>query len=170
MRFFILIFLGLFSFSGGALADCTAPAGIAGDQIFNAPYKTMQFCDGTLWYSMKGSSGGGGASPKGAIMAFNLVSCPSGWSEYTLARGRFLRGIDSTGINDPEGVRALGSTQDDIFESHSHVYGALHNAYPNMNWLGAGPAVGNWGPHTSAATGGAETRPKNVALLFCEKD
>ncbi len=54
MRFFLLVFVGLFLFSGSAQADCTAPAGIAGDQIFNSTHKTMQFCDGTNWYSMKG--------------------------------------------------------------------------------------------------------------------
>ncbi len=54
MRYFLLIILGLFSFSGLTLADCTTPAGIEGDQIFNSTYKVMQFCDGTNWYSMRG--------------------------------------------------------------------------------------------------------------------
>ena len=52
-------------------------------------------------------------------MAFNLTTCPSGWTEYTLARGRFLRGIDSTGTNDI--VRASGDIQDDAFEGHTHT-------------------------------------------------
>ncbi len=52
---FILFFTILsFSLSQPVQADCAAPAGIAGDQIFNSTHKTMQFCDGTNWYSMKG--------------------------------------------------------------------------------------------------------------------
>ncbi len=40
-----------------------------------------------------GWSGGGGSVPTGAVMAFDLTSCPSGWSEYTALRGRFVRGV-----------------------------------------------------------------------------
>ena len=53
-------------------------------------------------------------------MAFNPASCPSGWSEYVAARGRFLRGIDSTGANDS--VRAAGNIQNDALGSHSHSF------------------------------------------------
>lgn len=35
------------------------------------------------------------AVPSGAIMAFSLATCPTGWTEYTAARGRFLRGLDN---------------------------------------------------------------------------
>ncbi len=59
MRLFLLFFIGLLLFSGTVQADCSAPAGVAGDQIFNSTHKTMQFCDGTNWYSMKGGSEGG---------------------------------------------------------------------------------------------------------------
>lgn len=51
-------------------------------------------------------------------MAFNLTTCPTGWTEYTPARGRFLRGIDSTGTNDV--VRVVGDIQADDFKSHTH--------------------------------------------------
>jgi len=53
----------------------------------------------------------GGGIPNGTIAAFATASCPSGWAEYTPARGRFLRGIDPTGTLDPDGVRTAGSTQ-----------------------------------------------------------
>lgn len=70
-----------------------------------------------------GLTGVGGGVPAGAIMAFNLTSCPSGWSDYTPAYGRFLRGIDQTGVTtvDPSGKRAPGNIQADAFASHSHT-------------------------------------------------
>lgn len=40
-----------------AWADCTNPPGKEGDQVYNGTYKTMQFCDGTVWWNMKGGSG-----------------------------------------------------------------------------------------------------------------
>jgi hypothetical protein len=95
--------------------------------------------------------------------------CPDGWSEFTAARGRFLRGIDSTGTVDPDGVRAAGSVQADDFKSHSHnVYYSATGGLGNV-WaaLGSG-STGNTGLTTP--TGGDETRPKNVAVLYCQKD
>jgi microcystin-dependent protein len=82
-------------------------------------------------------------------------------------RGEFLRGWD-----DARGVdtgRAFGSAQADEFKSHTHsindnegpsqsngalIYGALSPQPPNAN---------------TNATGGAETRPRNIALLACIK-
>jgi len=64
--------------------------------------------------------------PTGAIMAFNLTTCPTGWTEYTQARGRFLRGLDSGAGNDPDcatrtGGCTVGSTQGDELKSHTHT-------------------------------------------------
>jgi hypothetical protein len=44
---------------------------------------------------------GSGSSPSGAIIAFNLASCPTGWSAADGGggrpdlRGEFVRGLDS---------------------------------------------------------------------------
>lgn len=120
----------------------------------------------------------GGAAPSsnygritGEIQAFDLATCPDGWSEYTAARGRFLRGIDPTGTNDPDGVRVAGSTQADEFKSHTHAVrtyqGSAGSGVANVGTDVGGP----WDlPNSATATGGAETRPKNVAVLFCRKD
>jgi phage-related tail fiber protein len=85
-------------------------------------------------------------------------------------RGEFLRGWD-----DGRGVdsgRAIGSAQNDEFKSHTHATSP------------AGTLLGNNGSGTRltsgtgtlvnyetglATTGGAETRPRNVALLACIK-
>ena len=120
----------------------------------------------------------GGNLPTGAIMAFDLATCPTGWSEYTPAYGRFLRGIDKSGTGiDPAGTRTAGNVQADELRSHSHpftdgaewrVTSGIGGAYGLMN-------QGNFsGPSNRAgvvgATGGAETRPKNVAVLYCRRN
>jgi hypothetical protein len=48
-----------------ALADCIGPAAVEGKIIYNAGHKTMQFCDGTDWWAMKG-------------VAVDLPSCAEG--------------------------------------------------------------------------------------------
>ncbi|MCC0049811.1 MAG: hypothetical protein H6882_11790 [Rhodobiaceae bacterium] len=52
----LLILITICLVTANAHAACTGPAGNEGDQIYNQTHKTMQFCDGTLWYSMKGGA------------------------------------------------------------------------------------------------------------------
>lgn len=123
--------------------------------------------------------------PSGAVMAFDLASCPTGWSEYTAARGRFPRGIDPTGTNDPDGVRTAGSVQTDAFQGHNHM-----SQWSNTVQVSGGAGVlmdqkANdssmvsetnrvLGPISDGTNGtprtGTETRPKNFAVLYCRKD
>lgn len=174
MNRYIVVLLLVFSWPMAAQAQCTNPSGEMGVIIFNKAYKVMQYCNGDAWVGLRGSSGGetenGGGVPPGAVMAFNLTGCPDGWGEYTPARGRFIRGIDNGAGNDPAGTRAPGNVQADELKSHSHsVYrnisgGTLHDVFHFYDeYRGNGSGVG------TSATGGAETRPKNVALLYCEK-
>lgn len=112
---------------------------------------------------------------QGGVLAFNLAACPAGWVPYAPAFGRFIRGIDlGASKSDPDGARAPGSAQADAFASHTHpltlVGRSGNNAFVNRppgwgydNWEGAATTA------TTTATGGSETRPKNVALLYCER-
>ncbi|MFZ6759546.1 hypothetical protein ACO0K9_20255 [Undibacterium sp. Ji50W] len=112
---------------------------------------------------------------KGSVVAFSLASCPAGWDEYTLAYGQFIRGIDRSGSGiDPEVNRLPGTLQLDDFKSHAHsrpddVYDAGVITKGSVNGGNAYAytyAAANGTPNTGP-TGGSETRPKNVALLYC---
>lgn len=76
----------------------------------------LEVCDGVNWLPA-----GGSVIPSGTIAAFAANECPDGWSEYTPARGHFLRGRDPTGANDPDGARNAGSLQGDANKSHGHA-------------------------------------------------
>lgn len=125
--------------------------------------------------------------PTGAIMAFDLASCPTGWTEYTAARGRFLRGIDNGAGNDPDGTRASGATQADAFQGHTFSVSAFEWTIPTVGTGGSVAYTRNsnandgsqplpfiTGPNTDGTNGtprtAAETRPKNVAVLYCRKN
>lgn len=45
--------------------------------------------------------------PSGAVMSFNLATCPTGWSEYTQAAGRTVIGAGS-GANTTSNVGDIG--------------------------------------------------------------
>ena len=159
-------------------------SGLAGAMRYTSG--TMQVCNGTSWGNI------GIGVPAGTISAFAAASCPSGWVEYGPARGRFLRGIDNGAGNDPAGTRAPGNTQADELRSHAHTAttdtAGAHShgiAHGNYGTTGSGTggmmmssAIGEVGAYTASAgahshavtvnnTGGAETRPKNVAVIFC---
>ena len=169
----------------------TCNNGSMGALRYNSTSASLELCNGTSWQSV--GSGGGVGMPTGTIAAFASSTCPTGWNEYTAARGRFLRGIDNGAGNDPSGTRAPGSIQDDANRSHAHT-GTANSAGAHTHDVQVGfgtqsitriSTAGNFstvttmagaalsaGAHTHTLTidanGAAEARPKNVAVIFCE--
>ena len=82
-------------------------------------------------------------------------------------RGEFVRGYSSGRLGVDSG-RAFGSNQAQSIESHAHT-GASGNANTSGGLAGGGNRTGDTGIYTTQATGSAETRPRNVALLYCIK-
>ena len=81
-------------------------------------------------------------------------------------RGEFVRGWD-----DGRGVdsgRAFGSGQSDEIKSHSHAVNA-NNAGGRFTSTGDSGVYASGYSAVTASTGGAETRPRNIALLACIK-
>jgi hypothetical protein len=110
--------------------------------------------------------------PTGAVVAFDLKKCSSGWSEYDRAYGRFVRGIDRRRpYTDPDGERNPGDWQDEAFKAHHHtVANTAGGEWPHGD-DGGGSHLGALQPSRNTSTvGGKETRPKNVALLYCRRN
>ena len=137
------------------------------------------------------------AAPVGGVLAFAGTSVPNGWLEcnggqvsrttysalfsvlgtlYGIGdgsttfnlpelRGEFIRGYDNARGVDVS--RSLGSWQDDSFESHTHSAATMSGALGNLG-LGGGSDTT---PTTSATTssGGSETRPRNIAMMYIIK-
>lgn len=93
-------------------------------------------------------------------------------------KGRFIRGRDNGAGRDPDAASrtaantggntgdAVGSVQDDEFESHTH--GSIPVITNNGNQTAGGTyARANSTAGSTAASGGNETRPKNIYLLPC---
>jgi hypothetical protein len=125
---------------------------------------------------------GPGLVPTGAVMAFYRSTPPTGWLECNGQsaaaypnlvaigvvttpdlRGFFVRGWDNSRGVDPG--RALGTAQEDMFESHTHLYGSFNDrgGGPGYSTIGAGYS------YATSGAGGTETRPKNIALMYCIK-
>ncbi len=136
-------------------------------------------------------------TPAGAVMAFAMSTPPTNWlalsgqpvSRVTYSRlfnaigttygpgdgvntfdlpdlrGEFVRGWDNGKGTDAG--RAFGTNQDDELKSHNHDY-----SFRNTNASDVDDGEGApYGPGTlqTGNTGGVETRPRNIALLYCIK-
>lgn len=132
---------------------------------------TMQVCDGSSWGNI------GIGVPTGTIAAFEASSCPAGWSEYTPARGRFLRGIDNGAGRDPDGTRSPGNAQNDAFQGHHHNFKfnagtRTTGSFDTYSISGSGKDDAVVDPISDGSNGtprtANETRPKNVAVTFCQ--
>ncbi|MCV0371875.1 tail fiber domain-containing protein [Filomicrobium sp.] len=154
-----------------ATTPLTCNSGFTGAMRYTSG--TMQVCDGNNWGNI------GIGVPGGTIAAFEAVSCPAGWSEYTPARGRFLRGIDTLAAGiDPSGTRAPGNIQEDTLQNVTGFFGGTNLSTEGPFYVDGGS--GNFG---SSGTGArrnvafdlslsartsTETRPKNVAVIYCQ--
>lgn len=82
-------------------------------------------------------------------------------------RGEFIRGWD-----DGRGVdagRVLGTSQADLLRSHTHPFTAAFVVSFDRQFVSGGNSQSFNQSLTTGASGGAETRPRNVALLACIK-
>jgi len=87
------------------------------------------------------------------------------------ARGEFLRGWDHGRGIDPS--RVIGSFQTDTFKAHSHNHTADNSKgisnIPVGTVSGAGQYAVTDGGNVTGMNGGNETRPRNIAVMWCIK-
>jgi len=127
--------------------------------------------------------------PSGAVMYFNLSTCPTGWTELTSARGRYLVGLPTSGtLAGTQGTqlsnlenRAVGQHTHSISDpGHSHGYppykGNPCGGY--AGWYNGGCQLPPESSVGLAVTGitlqqagsVANTNAPYLQLLVCQKD
>jgi microcystin-dependent protein len=165
--------------SSGALK--VNSSGITANELANDSVTTIKILDGNVTQAKTNNS----LVPTGAIMAFGMNSVPTGWLEcngqstsgYTALaalvgvtvpdlRGYFVRG---TGTNSDGTVSgAFGAKQTDEFKSHNHnisVLGIAGGSLPGVTDANQNSTQS----YATTNTGSTETRPRNIALLYCIK-
>ena len=92
-------------------------------------------------------------------------------------RGEFIRGWDNSASIDPDAASrtdrgdgtsgdVVGSKQGDNFKAHTHTIRS-HSTAGNGAYQAA--STGYSRPNPSNSAGGNETRPRNVAMMYCIK-
>lgn len=140
--------------SDGNVLDTTATAGLSAD---------------LYWGSKKVVLGDAGV-PAGAVMAFDLSTCPTGWTAFTAAANRNVVGVGTSYTLGQTGGEASHTLT--VAEMPSHAHNIVFNKH-----FAADGGNGDFGPGTgnnysTDATGGGAAHnvlDPYVALLYCKK-
>ena len=115
------------------------------------------------------------SSPQEVILAVASDNCPEGWIDYAPAYGRFVRGIDKSNAKvDLDGMRKFGTHQGDMVKKHTHKAEYRRGKDNDSNGGGHNHKVTDVTKAETITTDnctncGGENRPKNIALLYCQK-
>ena len=115
--------------------------------------------------------------PPGAVIAFNLASCPSSWTEFTEAQGRVILGVGmGTGLMDRTLLQSGGFEKHVLTPSEIPVHTVEVETWDNDNNTKYATESGNrkdlWRTketRSRQAQQGHENMPPFVALRFCQK-
>lgn len=128
--------------------------------------------------------------PRGAVMFFNLSSCPSGWAALVAAQGRYLVGLPSGGTLAGTAGTALTNLEDRPVGQHNHAItdpGHAHNFVGDASGTdtvpggdaGAASTTGSYAGIVASNTTGitinnsgsvAGTPAPYLQLLVCQKN
>jgi hypothetical protein len=122
---------------------------------------------------------GGAPTPSGAVVGFNLSTCPTGWKASDGTSGTVdLRGYFPVITGGVGADTAVGTVVQDQMLAHTHEvaggYIASLSGGGLAKWSASGVGINNafGGVGVGAPISGSfgsETRPRNVALLYCQK-
>ena len=158
--------------------------------ITGSPSSTTYLAGDGTWST---PSGGGATIPSGAVIAFNLASCPSGWSALASAVGRPIIGVGTYPANsDADGSNAsttytlagTGGNEDITLSTgqlppHSHTVtdtypgGSTSNGILFQSGIGAKTVNGGSTVQTTSSVGSRtaiDIRPPYLVLLYCQKN
>ncbi|HBB67406.1 MAG TPA: hypothetical protein DCZ93_08945 [Elusimicrobia bacterium] len=126
--------------------------------------------------------------PSGLSMYFNLATCPAGWTELTLLRGRYLVGVPSGGTISGAVGTQLTNLENRAVGQHTHTYSETSHSHtqqkPVLSAVDSQSAAqvirrytfsGNITAQTSGITINsagtvAGTNAPYMQLLLCQKD
>jgi len=114
------------------------------------------------------------STPSGTI-AFFRASCPSGWTEYTAARGRYIVGTPSGGSATATVGTAMSDKENRPVGEHKHgadVGSANRNSHHGTDPLAGGDAGSGSDNNNVMSNAGnvADTNAPYIQLICCKKD
>ena len=146
--------------------------GTGGNTIVRLPVGTNAFSVEADSAQPEGVKWTDNTIPSGLIMMKSSGSCPTGWTEYTMTRGRALVGVPSGGTIQGTVGTALTNLQN---KTHTHTGPSHTHSITVGNMNSGGTPFHGQDPSGSGGTGLTGTSAASnslpyVQLLFCSKD
>lgn len=165
---------------------------VTSPKVLNGSLLSEDFAPDQLPQGAPGTPGQNTSAPAGAVSFFNLPACPSGWTELTAARGRYIVGLGvggtlagtaGTRLTDLES-RAVGQHTHGVTDpGHRHFFAIDQGATDASSQVGefqdtAEPTIFSDIDQTSPASTGitindagtvAGTNSPYIQLLVCQK-
>lgn len=147
----------------------------------NGAMGAAQYCDQNGQNCSTSLGGPTGNLPKGAVVAFNLASCPEGWETYLPAAGRTIIGVgQGSGLTNRTLGQTLGEENHTLtiaeMPSHSHTISGYRSGSNGVGGLtdiwSSNDGTATAGAPATAVTGGNQSHNNmqpSVVLLYCQK-
>jgi hypothetical protein len=112
-----------------------------------------------------GTAGVDATAPAGAVMYFDLASCPAGWSDFAAGRGRYLVGVQGGAMPGAAVGTALSNQENRATGQHTHGVidpGHVHAVgYDTEQLANTGNTIGG-----TRMQGGSNSGSENSDLAF----
>lgn len=119
----------------------------------------------------QGQAGADAVAPAGAVMYFDLASCPAGWAEYVPGRGRYLVGVPAGGTGGASVGTALSDQENRPTGQHTHAVndpGHFHTVdYDTERLANMGNTIGGTSLF-GTNSGGANTHPALTHITIAD--
>jgi len=145
----------------------TCNAAATGKMYYDGDNNAYYYCDGTSWTTM--------GETAGLIAAFS-GSCPSGWTEYTAARGRTIVGTPSGGTDEGTvgtALTDLGTRTITDVPAHTHDIKWRTGSYGSdvaTTFYSGAKYTWETGPIETVGSASVDVTMPYIQLTYCEKD
>ena len=165
----------------------TCNASNEGAMYYDDSTNQIRFCNGSAPWQIISTP-----TPQGAVMFYNLSSCPTGWTELTAGRGRYVVGLPASGTLAGTAGTALSNLENRPVGQHNHPVTDPGHGHTQRGWqqvagsaygwnvqTNVGPGYTDYALTTASTTTGftinntgnvAGTNAPYIQLLVCQKD
>lgn len=152
-----------------SVGTVTDPTGLGLVGLFNGKVGATQYCDTAGANCIVPATVSSAGVPAGAIMAFDLATCPTGWTEKTELRGKYTVGLPLGGTRGVGAGTALTNQENRASGRLSYTDWYATSGGGNVGASGSGGTIATGAQRTGTIGTVVGTNAPYVQYLMCVK-